>query len=229
MSCDAFIFDPSEPLDAASAPESARLLGEVGRLPEALQESGRVGHFVDALVAIHPNLTGDGGDESPFASTIQVTHPAGLWLNLVWSAASSVRADIVRIALENELGVYDPQAGLTYNPTRVVAAPSTAVIGSPWLWGVVPAEGPLLRETVTLLSKKDRDAFCILERADGAFMQALHLDGETFRLEHRLARGGAQFEVAEGADAGLVETAIVSWAAEDSRWHELPWTQLAGP
>jgi hypothetical protein len=149
----------------------------------------------------------------------------GFAVNISWSEVARVAPDVVRVALNHGLGVYDPQVSLTYNPARVVAA-SDAVLQSPWAWVQLPAQRPLIGELVTLLDKQKDDPYCILERPDLAFMQALATPEGNFTLEHRLAGGGTHFHLQAGADAETVDAALEAFARRQDTFLALPWEEV---
>jgi hypothetical protein len=226
MSFDLFIYDGVEALDSEAVADCWQVLEEEGRSPDVLHGGRRAESFCNALTSVYPNLGQDPGYDSPFASTVEPYSVDGFSVNISWSRVTQVAPDVVRLALEHGLGVYDPQVSLTYNPARVVTV-SDVVLQSPWAWVQLPAQQPLIGELVTLLGKQKDDPYCILERPDEAYMQTLATPEGNFVLEHSLAGGGPRFHLPGGADAKTVVRALEAFALRRDAWTALPWEEIS--
>lgn len=67
--------------------------------------------YVDALLARWPDITSDGGDDSPWADGPLINNAFGnpIYFSMVWSAAEESSAFAAELAESHGLVCYDPQ------------------------------------------------------------------------------------------------------------------------
>jgi hypothetical protein len=113
VSYDLAIWEGDRPVDNATACEEYRLLHDRQIRSESEPPTPRIGAYVCALLDRYPDIDTEAGEGSPWATGPLMGEASGpfLYLPLVYSRCNEASAWIARLAQDQGLVCYDPQAG----------------------------------------------------------------------------------------------------------------------
>jgi len=113
MSYDLAVWVGEQPAsDAEASAIYQRLMDDMESGVTDSPPSPRIAAFVEALLARWPDITEDGGEDSPWADGPMIGNAFGdaIYFSMVWSRADEASAFAAGVAREHELVCFDPQS-----------------------------------------------------------------------------------------------------------------------
>ena len=128
MSFDLAVWHAERSLDDRTAHRIYQAICEGDELPVdgSLTANLRIDDFMRALGGLYPNLDAvpeEAVDDSPWASGFAASDSHSLF-NIRWSSASTMLAEMITLAAQYGLVLYDPQEGRVHNPPHLSARPT---------------------------------------------------------------------------------------------------------
>ena len=111
MSYDLAVWEGERPGSDDEAAETFAELMDALEAGDVEPPSERIVAYVDALLERWPDLTLDGGEDSPWATGPLLSEASGstIYFPMSWSRAAEASAFAARVAAEHGLVCYDPQ------------------------------------------------------------------------------------------------------------------------
>lgn len=120
MSYDLAVWEgPTPESDQSAAEHFARLMGQLDAGASVAQPSAAINEYVNALLAVWPDITTDAGEDSPWADGPLIGNAFGnaIYFAMVWSRAEEASELAASIAHRHGLVCYDPQLEAVRSPS----------------------------------------------------------------------------------------------------------------
>ena len=113
MSFDLAVWEGGRPsTDKAASQVYKQLVDEMDAGGTPAAPSPAIRAYVDALLDRWPDITDDGGEDSPWADGPLINNASGQWIyfGMVWSKAGEAVEFAAEVAAQRGLVCYDPQS-----------------------------------------------------------------------------------------------------------------------